>query len=297
MKFSAFITSLFPSFKRDEVIDAATNIRKSIMEHSIVAYRAATEAIGEQKLISKEMQRLEKIYKGEVKMTRKSMVIDITAGLENALNILEFVVKNGKTIYSENEASAGLTFRKATIMRVITVADYANKFSLDLLNYLYTFEAKATKGGEETPGMIKAEIDLVESGFIDFCRAIAVLKTDMSSLQDSINSLPEATVSELTEKTYVATIGSDKVDPLGIRNFSVRKNPFFVFEMMNVEKQVKKYYAKKEMLELIQLRLLNLQKLKEKTQDAALDKEIAYYQDRVTSLNHDLDKMSKEYGL
>jgi hypothetical protein len=116
-------------------------------------------------------------------------------------------------------------------------------------------------------------------------------------LEKALNELPDATVSELTEKTFISTMGTKKIDPLNMRGFSVRTNPFFIFGMVTAEKQEKKYKAKKEMLELIQLRLINLQKIRDKKQDASLDKEIEYYQSRVTGLNHEIEKMNKEYGL
>lgn len=293
-----FIVSLFPTFKRDDVLDSAIGTRKSIMEHSLVAYTAAVEVLGKTPFASKEVKDIEKQYRSYVAVaSRQSMVADILSALQNSLKVLDYVVQKGKTIYGENEASAGLTFQKATILRVISVGDFVNKYSMDLLNYIYMCETRDTKGGENTEGISKAEESLILAQFADFCTGINVLKVDMTSLEKTLSELPDATVSELTEKTFVSTLGTKKIDPLGVRNFSVRKNPFYIYGMMTAEKQEKKYKAKKEMLELIQLRLINLEKLRAKTQDASLDKEIEYYQSRVTGLNHEIEKMNKEYGL
>lgn len=296
--FYNFIVSLFPTFKRDDILDSAISTRKSIMEHSLIAYTAASDAIGKVPFTSKQIKDLDKQYHSSVGIAaRQSMIGDILLALQNSLKILDYVAQKGKTIYGESEASAGLTFQKATILRVISVSDFVNKFSMDLLNYIYACETASTVGGEDTQGISKAEESLILSQFIDFCVAINVLKVDMSSLEKSLSELPDATVNQITEQTYVSTLGAKKIDPLGMRNFSVRNNPFYIFGMMTAERQEKKYKAKKEMLELIQLRLINLQKLRDKKQDASLDKEIDYYQSRVTGLNHEIDKMNKEYGL
>ena len=298
MNFYNFIVSLFPTFKRDDILDAAIGTRKSIMEHSLTAYQSADDIWGKNPFTSKEVKALEKQYKSDVGISaRQSMIGDILFALQNSLKVLDYVVQKGKVIYSDNEASAGLTFQKATILRVVAVSDFVNKYSLDLLNYIYVYETKDTAGGKDTEGISKAEEDMVISQFNDFCIAIRVLKVNMESLEKSLSELPDATVSEMTEKTFISTMGAKKIDPLNLRGFSVRKNPFFMFGMLEAEKQEKKYKAKKEMLELIQLRLMNLQKIRDKKQDASLDKEIEYYQARVTSLNHEIEKMNKEYGL
>lgn len=298
MNFYNFIVSLFPTFKRDDVLDAAIGTRKSIMEHSLTAYESADQVWGKTPFTSKEIKGLEKQYKSEVGIsTRQSMIGDILFALQNSLKVLDYVVQKGKVIYADNEASAGLTFQKATILRVVSVSDFVNKYSLDLLNYIYVCETKDTDAGKDTEGISKAEEEMVISQFMDFCVAIRVLKVNMESLEKALAELPDATVSDMTEKTFISTMGAKKIDPLNLRGFSVRKNPFFIFGMLEAEKQEKKYKAKKEMLELIQLRLMNLQKIRDKKQDASLDKEIEYYQSRVTGLNHEIEKMNKEYGL
>lgn len=298
MNFYNFIVSLFPTFKRDDILDAAIGTRKSIMEHSLTAYQSADDIWDKNAFSSKEVKALEKQYKSEVGISaRQSMIGDILFALQNSLKVLDYVVQKGKVIYSDNEASAGLTFQKATILRVVSVSDFVNKYSLDLLNYIYVCETKDTAVGKDIEGISKAEEEMVISQFMDFCVAIRVLKVNMESLEKALAELPDATVSDMTEKTFISTMGAKKIDPLNLRGFSVRKNPFFIFGMLEAEKQEKKYKAKKEMLELIQLRLLNLQKIRDKKQDASLDKEIEYYQSRVTGLNHEIEKMNKEYGL
>ena len=169
MNFYNFVISLFPTFKRDEILDAATATRKSIMEHSLVAYQSADQAWGKTPFTSKEIKALEKQYKSEVGTSgRQSMIGDILFALQNSLKVLDLVVQKGKAIYSDNEASAGLTFQKATILRVITVGDFVNKYSLDLLNYIYVCETKDTKEGKDTEGISKAEVDLINGQFLDF---------------------------------------------------------------------------------------------------------------------------------
>lgn len=297
MNFYNFVVSLFPTFKRDDVIDAAIGTRKSMMEHSIQAYETAVQVWAGNSFTSKEAKALEKQFRSETGTPgRQNMFTGILLAMQNSLKVLDLVVQKGKALYQENEASAGLSFQKATILRVITVADFANKYSMDLLNYIYVCESKSA-GGDPEDGISKAEENAIMAQFSDFCTAINVLKVDMSSLEKALNDLPDAVVSEMSERTFVATLGTKKIDALNMREFSVRKNPFYIFGMMTAENQEKKYKAKKEMLELLQLRLIQLQKLRDKKKDASLDKEIAYYQSRVTGLNHELEKMNKEYGL
>jgi hypothetical protein len=135
----------------------------------------------------------------------------------------------------------------------------------------------------------------LENGFLDFCNCLKTLGLDIKKIEEQIKDMPDAGISELTERTFPATLGSSKIDPFQMRYLSAAVNPFYYFGMLRAENQAKCYKVAKEELELLQLRKLNLEKLYDKTQDAKLQKEIEYMENRVSGLNYDITKMQEEY--
>jgi hypothetical protein len=155
--------------------------------------------------------------------------------------------------------------------------------------------AEADKHVSLKDSMTPAEIEAVKSGLLDFCLTIEILSRDVKETQRLIKGVPDALITTLTEKTFPSTLGMGKIDPLRMNGLSARFNPFHFAGMFIAEYQANKYKASKTTLELVQLRKLNLEKIYDKTQDAGLQKEIEYMENRVSKLNYSIAQMEKEY--
>jgi hypothetical protein len=125
--------------------------------------------------------------------------------------------------------------------------------------------------------------------------ALVALEKDPKELNTLLKRLPDTPVSEAGEGALAATLGLSGMDPYGLRSLSIKWNPFYLVGMMVSEMQADGYRAAEEEVKLLEFRLIQLQKLRDKQQDARLDKEIAYTQDRVTSLHAKLGKLEKDY--
>jgi len=296
MKFLNYIRTLLPTFGKDKVLESCELTRNSIAEHTLPAYETAVTLWKGQKFKSTEVLAFSTAYLRKVNSSPKNLLESVTKALSNGLVVTQLLSDNIKKLYADNEANVSLTFLKTTLLRMVQSAEYANTYSRRLLNYIYVCETQKEMGISQAQ-LTPAEIKWIENGFDDFCVCINILLMDVKQIEKGLNQLPDAVVTDLTEKTFLGTMGEGKLDPFQMRHLSTKWNPFYLLGMFAAKGQADRYKAAQQELELIQLRKLQLEKLHSKTQDAKLEKEIEYLQDRVSSMNYKLEKMEETYGL
>jgi hypothetical protein len=292
MNLFQYVSGLLPSFSKNAVLTSAEITKTSIREHTLPAYDTAVELWKGTKFKAKTVQVIEsEIKKG---VSPKPLFEVVQKALSNGCLILEFAGDHSKKIFSNTEANVGLTYAKATLVRVVGASEFANTYARKLINYIYIEEA-IQAGVEQHVVMPPVEVKWLHDSVNDFCIALRALTRNVEDFKKHVNGLPDAVISELTEATFSTTIGEAKTDPFELRNLSVKVSPFYLVGMWMASYQANKYKAAQAELELLQLRQLQLQKTLERTQDAKLEKELEYLQDRVNGLNYSLQKMEKNY--
>jgi hypothetical protein len=293
-----YITTLFPVFKRNNLIESCNLTQTSIREHTLPVYKSAEDLFSGQKFKSKILQSYSDTYSKDVeKVIGTEMLASISKGLENSLVILDYIGSSAKEIFSETEASATMTYSKIIHMRLIEASEFVNSYSRKFLNLVFILEtSEADEHVTVKDSLAPAELKWLESNFNDFCYAMNIIKRPLVQIQKSLKELPDAAVTELTEKTFPSTLGVAKIDPFQMRHLSAAVNPFYYFGMLKAESQAAAYKAAKAELELLQLRKLNLEKLQANKPDAKVQKEIDYMQGRVSSMNYAITKMEHEYA-
>lgn len=291
MLFTSFIQKLIPSFGKGKVAESYQVTIAGIKNHTLPAYEAAAELFNGQKFTSKFNKDLEDEFKKVIGGKGKKGIIEGTRdALKNSLLILEIAEKLSQEIYNENEANISLDFQKATLLRIVQASEFASDYARKLLNAIYVNEAAERGIGAN---MVPAQVKYIQKNFNDFLTAIEFMFTDSAKFEAKFKEIPQAIISDISEKTLAQTTGVQKLDPFTLRGF-VGMSPIYMFI---AQRQAEKYKETKEQYELLQLRMLQLKKLQEKQADASLEKQINYMQDRLTTLEFKIEKMNKEYGI
>ncbi len=296
MKFLDYIKTLMPVFSKSDITKSCELTQASLSQHTIPAYTTADSLWKGQKFKSKEAKDYVAYYERSVGISRNEGIIgSIHSALVNGLAILDALNDDTKVTYSEKEANVSMTYLKTTVVRLIESCEYANTYARRFLNYVYFLET-SVENDEDNASLSPAEVKWIKDGFMDFCLCIKMMKLDVKVIRKHLDDLPNATITELTEKTFSTTIGEGKMDPFQLRHLSARANPFYLIGMWEAELQAEKYKSAKAELELLQLRKYNLEKQMSKEPDAKLEKEIAYMQNRVSGLIYNIGKMEEKYG-
>lgn len=292
--FLDYIKGMIKIMPRDNIVESAVLAQSEINDKIVPTLRVAADLFAGQKMSSKVAQ----AYIDEIRKIApgKNTLTELKGIFENAGALLGYIEEHSDKIFSKTETADGLTYPKVTALRVVQAITFANKYVLKMLIHIYQEEAES-QSKEPVGKLTPNELKWIKDNSVDFFIALKVLKTPAKEFGDFVKTIPDAVITEMTEATFSQTVGLNKLDPMGMRNISVKWNPFYLIGMAVASYQEQKFKATEEELQLIQLRVMQLQKLKEKINDPGLEKEIIYRQEQVTELTRKLEKMEKEYDL
>ena len=295
LNFSFFskILGFKATYTRNEVMISADKTREIINNHTLPCLQGVADVYASGKFTSSDVNELLKAITQET--GGKNAFAEIGRILGKTVEILDHCTEHSQKVFSSNEVSAGMTFAKFTMLRTIQVGNFASEYSRKLTNWSLAMES--VKLGHAELGVSKNEDRWVRSNFNDFIVAIRALDRDVKDFKAYIEGLPDAIISEATERTFSSTLGEAKTDPMNLRGFSIQFNPFYFLGMLRANWQAKKYEAAEDDLALIQMRIMQLQATRSNTPNARLEKQIAYHQDRATATMAEIDEMHRDYKL
>lgn len=307
MSILTYIRNLLPSFKKDRVIEDARIIRSELETVSIPSYKEAEKVFTKYTFSSKEMQDYINIFNRNLKSStafgnKDNIVVSIRKGLEALLQNLETVEGKLEKHLEDDVIAEGITCLKANLIQCLEGISFVSKYSYKFLNFIYVAETAAIDGNSQqaiSECFSPAEIDYIEKSFVPFCIALGALTGTKAEFEKTIDRIPDIAITSSNSDAVAHTIDKSKLSPFDMNgliqgsNQSVFGNPIYHFGLMVAEYQANRYKVSKETKKVLELRLLNLEMVKQKSPDAKLQKEIEYIQSRVQGLDYKIKKMEE----
>jgi len=298
MKAHSYLTSLLPSFGKDQVIEDIRLTRGEISDVTIPAYEAAVGLLKDASIRSKYLEGDMALFKRTVKSSQGGFTKTVLQALKTSLENLDHAEELITKTYNDDIAGAGVTYMKANLLQLVEVIGFVSKFARKYLLYIYVCETAEfdDSNTELTDSITPAEQEWLRANFLSFCTSINIVSTAPHTLKKSLTDIPDVVITEENSHTVGSTLGDNKVDPLQMRLIPVWLNPIYHIGMFVAEWQANRYKAAQEELKLLQLRKLNLERLSEGKPDARIQKEITYMESRIQGLNYKIAKMEKNNG-
>lgn len=295
MQILNYIKSLLPKFTKSRVLEDSRITGNELKEIALGSYQEANKGLEKWQFKSQQMIEFTTIYARNLKPDRGDNIItSIYKNLEKVLKthakLNDLLEKHLDEDIITNSASA----LKTNLIRSLEVISFISKFSIIFLNHAYVFETAQLFPDANRyikDNLSPAELAYVEQHFVEFCIALRIFSKSVNEVDKLLEDIPDIAITAENGDSVVATLGHDKMDPLGMRNFSgATMNPIYHVGLMIAEWQANRYKHRKELKKVLELRLLNLQMLKDKTPDAKLEQEIEYIQSRVQGLEYKIKK-------
>lgn len=304
LTFLSGLTGKLGVIGKNEVAKTCELNLRMLRDNTIPAYVSAEEYFSKQKPKSSDVTAIVSLYKRGVRGGAPDFFEGVLEGMRSAESWLVGLEKKSETLFADQEATLALSYEKATYLRIAASIGFATEYARRLLNHIYILETIERDDSQrledyQTP----AEINYLSAHQSDFFLVLTALLVKFSKVEEMLADMPDATVTELTEKTFPHTLGAKKVDPLGFNGFvmpydlSVKWNPFYLLGTCIASFQVSQFKAAEAELELLRLRKLNLERLNEKKPDAKLQAMIAKLEERVGTLRYEISKMEASYGI
>ncbi len=285
-----FISALLPSFEKDRLISDIRITRGEFQELQ-GAYEEAAKLLKGWKFKDEDVNRKLSEFK-RISGDHDFPIVTIQKGFATMVQNLQIAEDQAAIIFGSVVAGKGMTFKQATIVQYcdafFLVAKYARKF----LNYIYVAETLPFRDEVTAADQLpKAERDWLDKHFVDFCNAFKAATNEPKKTLAAIEGIPEIEVASSNLASLEATVGKNQLDPLKLGFIASKANPIYFVRMVVAEYQVRRYKEMKEELSLLQLRRMNLEKLKAGKNDANLEKQIQYVESRVQKLSYEIAEM------
>jgi len=295
MSLSSFVSSLPKIFERDTIKERAEKVSENLRKYSIPAYDLAVNLYANRDpkadVLKSYLPAIRQVDTVTARSTGSFGVI--RSRLMNSVKQLEQIIDKSATLFNTKETSAGLTYSKATLLRLVECAQFAERYSREFLNFCYVAESIKDLD-DDISKPTEREQKTVVNGFNDFLICLNAMGMDYKVLDDYLTKLPDAVVTRVSEDTYSATMGAYKLDPLNVRNISIKWSPFWWVRSAVADWDIASTRKAQAELELLQVRAAYLERLNERVNDPALAAEIDSLQTRCSNLRLKLDNEERQ---
>lgn len=291
MKIFDFIKSLLPTFGKSRLEEEATITRGELEKLVKPSYDNAKPLTSMGKFNSKTAQEINKSFGNLFRLEKNQNIIGY---IQQALpKVIEFQAHVQEMIESKFENDIvidGITVAKANVIHSQTTLTFFSRYAQKLLNYFYILETEAVNGDMSyvKDSLSVGDIQWIRDNFNDFCNSLAVVSVGKKEAAQAFQKIPDVIVRDNADALSGVYSPKD-IDPLGLSKISgFSKSPIFSLRLIVAEYQVNRYKEAQETKRLLELRLLNLQRMQDNKPDAAIEREIAYTQSRVDKFAHQL---------
>lgn len=295
MNILKYAAGLLPMFPRNRLEEDARVTRTAIETTALTAYKRAEEVFSG-KLKSPEGQKFAKEWKSLIQNPgrEQELVPSIRRKLEECLPALDYADKAIASDFEVDVVVAGITIKKATIVRILELEAFIATYSLRFLNYLYVCETAAVGAKNAIQDQLSpGEIKLITHHFTEFCMALNAIARSEKDLVKQLDAVPDVLV-DARGSAALASLSGNKVDPLsvfGIKNFTY--NPIYHIGQIVAEMQASSYKRNVELLAVLELRAMNLQQQQSNNPDAGVEREITVVQGRIDKLSETIRKQEE----
>lgn len=300
MSIGKYIASLLPSFTRSRLEEDISVLLEDVYKNTIPPYENGAEFFKYNKFTSKDNKDFDKIFMQKMKNVKFDRSVDISnyVGitkqlLNNAYSTLVLIDDNLDKYFNTDISAGGLSFTRVNLIRFVEVCHFFNKYARKLL--LWTYAEENTGMGIRLSGPFsKGEISWLVDNRNHFLYIASVLANKPEVLFKNLVNIPEIIVVPEEVDMVEKTVGLSKLDPLSMNLIPVKLNPIYHIGLTIAEWQAARYHAGIEEKRALEFRLLSLKDFKEGKEDAKLQQEIEYTENRLRKLNFKLAKMEEE---
>jgi hypothetical protein len=295
MSIANYVASLLPSFDRSRIEEDIRLLTEELGNNTIVPYQNAADLFSRNGFQSKEVEAFNQTFGRQVRVDHELLGVfpkTIYLGLLRCLESVKMLEGKVDTVIGRDLAATGLSYKRANLLRFIEVANFTAKYARKLLLWTYANE-KIARGHPVGDPLAPVEMDYLFRNRQAFFSGLSVVSKKTKTVEALIANIPNLIVVPEEAAAVEQTVGTARLDPLQTGIIPIVLNPIYHIRMAIAEYQVERYKAGQEERRALEYRLLALKDLLEGKEDAKLEQQIEYTENRLKKLNHKLAKMEE----
>ena len=297
MDIAKYLQSIIPAFSRDQVQEDLEDIAKEIDIHVLPIYVTANNELGSGKLLSANASSFEDIFEKNVSFKYKGNHISaIYESMKNAKELTKLLQRLVDENFAIDITKAGFDLLRTNIMQLTEILSFTVRYARRHLNYIVLSEMGQYKDLKIEDYFTAGERDWIKNGRMAFIKGIDIIHKPAGEIETKLKTIPSVLVTPETVDTTHGVFGKDKTDPLDLRFIPIVLNPIYHIRIRIAEWQAAKYQEAKEERSMVELRLLSLKELKSGKDNARLEQQIEYNQERLSKLTAKIGRMEENYA-
>lgn len=293
-----FVSGLLPRIDRSAVLEDLRITEKECINAVMPSFEAAETYFKTNKPESPEFHDFELLFYQNFDKRGGSKAPSVMVEINKRLPMLRDNISHLKDaiqkLMSKDIINTGLTAKQGFMLRAASNISMITRYSMALLNYLYTMEAQH-HGRTLEPGLeiAKAEIKYVEENIVKFARLFSSYAIPEKEFVKLYTKIPEIFLNDEAKAHGDAVVSN--IDPLAMTGISgFIGNPIYQVRMIIAKWQNDRYESTKAKKQQLELRLLYLQMKKDDGTDPLLAKEISRLQERIEGYDRYLREVEEE---
>ncbi len=297
MKIAQYIQSILPVVGKAAMVEDLRLARTNLEEFRSL-FESADKAIG-RSFKSEEAKRLQQTFANLTRVRgSKNMLATIGDGIPSALQTIIALEAMVAGEFEEKIATQGVNYKKATLLQLTDASSFIARFSLKLYSYVLACEITKVRqekklNPDHAPVITDAAREAILDGMGPFCVAWAAFVGESGDIVEKLSALPDAIVSDANYSVLKSQLGEKTIDPFSLGTYNFKYSPVRWIRMRRVESADARYREAQNEYQMNKLRLVQLQQLAAGREDAALDREIAYVQRMIESLESEIEELEK----
>lgn len=297
MEIGKYIQSILPAFSRDQVQEDLEDVMKELDNHVLPIYEQAAREIGTGQLLSANAQSFEKVFESQVDFKYKGNSINaINEAMINAKIITILLQKLVDENFAVDVTRAGFDLLRTNIMQLTEILAFTTRYARRHLNYILLSEMGQYKELHIEDYFTAGERDWIKQGRDAFIKGVNIIHKPKDEIEVKLKKIPAVLVTPETAESSQAVFGKSVTDPFDMRFIPIVLNPIYHIRIRIAEWQAAKYQEAKEERTMVELRLLALKEMRAGRENAKVEQQIEYNQERLSKLSAKIGKMEDKYA-
>lgn len=291
MKLPEWMFRLAPTQERRQIDMILKQIEEELDDHtlpSVGEFQSIFNENNSHPLAQSFIRAFQHQYRSQEPMT------DTIASLYALRSNLDEIKKIVKKSFNREFSTRNMTYEQANIIRYIELAlfytQYFRKFMLYFMSSQPDPDLQTTKGDWS-----KAVGRFIDDNMRAFIKLYPSVRISSSELSRTFSNITNAEVNPDGYDVVRNTVGTQKIDPMGLFGGAGFYNPVWEFGKAIAEWQVRRYDAAKQEDAALRLRLQEYRELKESGKASPkLQKLIEHTEKRVEDLDYKIHKFEEK---
>lgn len=297
MDIPSFVRNILQSFSKSDVVEKINNIASKLLKIVRPSFEIMIEELDEAQYKSNYAKQVAKDFALALPTNLRSEKRPVTTfmpkALANAATLLDQLLQYVGSSMPTNLHIEGITYQKATVIRLIDLLDFFVDYSIRHMAYLTASETNIEDYGRpDGLASTPAEFKYLEANRGTWIKMLSILQGDPKLVLKQVETIPEVFLGDLDVGSVPALAGA-AADPLHLGAIPIVSNAFRWVGIRYVHYEVERYERAMKEKRVIELRLESRRQRLSGNQDAAGEAVVKNYENELVRIRQKIASMEE----